>query len=352
MSAGRALNRHTSLTTPDLEERLLCCFRGVFPMLSDDDIRVADMRRIGRWDSRALLLLLARIEREFALKIDHAHTRRLTSFQSILELLEGCRTRSMSVDNLWLTVYDPRPAADVRLLCFPQAGSSAAAYREWGQLLPESIELCTVEYPGRGRRRTERPFVRLHALVAAALAGIRPTLDRPFAIFGHCMGALVGFELLRQLQRRGGPTAHALFIAGCAAPSRPPRRSPTYAVPDDQLLAHLRSRDGMPEAYLADPHFVDLFLPPLRADLEVVETYNYRPGERLRCPLFVLAGASDGDATAEEIDAWSRETEWPHVVRRYDGDHRFLQTTAHRALGDVSSDLRALLPEVAHASCH
>jgi len=194
----------TSATRGDCEARLLRCFRDVFPTLSDDEMRAAEMRRLGRWDSAALLLLLARIEREFGVDVDRARLGREASFRSIVERLQG--SIPVSDDRPWLTVFEPRQSAEVRLFCFPQAGSSAAAYGAWADKLPESVELCVIEYPGRGRRRAERPFVRLHALVAAALTALRPELDRPFAVFGHCMGALVGFELIRQLHLQGGPS--------------------------------------------------------------------------------------------------------------------------------------------------
>ena len=326
----------------DLEQRLLRCFRGVFPTLSDDEIRAADMRRLGRWDSATLLLLLARIEREFGVDVDCGQLGRATSFGLILERLQGATPASDRCT--WLTVFAPRPSADVRLLCFPQAGSSAAAYGEWADKLSDRVELCVIEYPGRGRRRAERPFVRLHALVAAALRALRPELDRPFAVFGHCMGALVAFELLRQLHLEGGPSAVAFFAAGSAAPSRLPRRAPLYASPDDQLVAHLRTRGAIPEEWLNDSRVAELLLPPLRGDLEVVDTYLYRRrgAVRLRCPVFVLTGAADAEATVEETEAWDLETEQPPLVRRYDGDHRFLQTATASVLQDVASDLRAV----------
>jgi medium-chain acyl-[acyl-carrier-protein] hydrolase len=258
----------------------------------------------------------------------------------------------MTPDNLWLTIADPRPSAAVRLICFPQAGSSAAAYGDWADFIAGDVEFCAVEYPGRGRRRAERPFVRVHALVKAALDGIRSELQRPFAVFGHCLGALVGFELLRRLHRQRGPMPLALFVAGCAAPSRPPHHPPRYTMTDEQLLAHLRSRETAPDACMADTHFAELFLGPLRRDLEAADTYIYRYAERLRCPVFVLTGEDDADVPQEEADPWRLETELPVTLRRYLGNQRFLQTAASQVLRDVSSDLHAFAPAVSYVDGH
>ena len=143
-------------------------------------------------------------------------------------------------DNVWLTTHQPRPESPIRLLCFPHAGSSAAVYGRWPELLPREIEVTAVEYPGRGSRRGERPFVRLSALVAAMVHTAGPALrDRPFAVFGHCLGALIGFEFARQLHRHGGPRPVCLFAAGCRAPSLPPLKAPVFALPDEALMDEL-----------------------------------------------------------------------------------------------------------------
>src|SRR5437899_616841 len=110
----------------------------------------------------------------------------------------------MLATNPWVCNFDPRPAAAMQLVCFPHAGSAAATFGRWHEYMPPEIEVIAIEYPGRGSRRGERPFVRMHALVAALVMSAVSTWTRPFALFGHCMGGLVAFELARRLRAQGG----------------------------------------------------------------------------------------------------------------------------------------------------
>src|SRR2546423_15412499 len=102
----------------------------------------------------------------------------------------------------WLPSVRPRPGAEVRLFCFPYAGGGASVFRAWADSLPSSVEVRPVQLPGRETRFREPAFTRLPPLVEALAESLRPYLDRPFAFFGHSLGALVAFELARRLHRK------------------------------------------------------------------------------------------------------------------------------------------------------
>src|SRR5262245_19608067 len=97
--------------------------------------------------------------------------------------------------NPWLTVFRPDPSAKLRLFCLPHAGGAASLYRRWADALPPDIELNAVQLPGRENRFSEPPFVRWRPLVEALADGLASKLDKPFALFGHSMGAMLGYEL-------------------------------------------------------------------------------------------------------------------------------------------------------------
>ena len=241
-----------------------------------------------------------------------------------------------------LTIYAPREDAALRLICFPPAGASASTLASWSAALPSSIEVAAVEYPGRGARRGEPPAVRLHALVAGLFPVLRTALAKPFAVIGHSMGAFVAFELLRQLERHGGPTALALFAAGCRGPSLAPRKAPIYEWPDAELLEEIRKLNGTPREILEDRHFASVFLPVLRADFEVADTYIYRPGALLKCPVYAYGGEDDAETLPSELPAWAQETRAPLVIRMYTGDHFFLTQARDAVLRDLADDLQRL----------
>ena len=161
-------------------------------------------------------------------------------------------------DTAWIAWARPRPEARLRLFCFPYAGGGATIFRKWSDSLPETVEVNPVQLPGRGNRLREPPFARLSPLVQAIAAGLLPHLDKPFAFFGHSLGALVGFELARQLRRQAGVHPVRLFISADRAPQIPRRERPIHALPEGEFLAELNRLNGIPGKVLAEADLIVL----------------------------------------------------------------------------------------------
>ena len=114
------------------------------------------------------------------------------------------RTTATSTVGSWIANRKSSSHARLRLFCFPYAGGSALIFRSWSNVLPADVEVCPVQLPGRGTRLMERPFTDLSSLIQVLAQALSSLLDKPFAIFGHSLGALVGFELARQFRRKYG----------------------------------------------------------------------------------------------------------------------------------------------------
>src|SRR5205823_4375590 len=99
-----------------------------------------------------------------------------------------------------------------------------------------TVEVCAVQLPGRQNRILEEPYTSLAALIAALAAALGPYFDRPFAFFGHSLGALIAFDLARALRRHGQPEPAHLFVSGHRAPQLPSPQAPTYHLPDAEFL--------------------------------------------------------------------------------------------------------------------
>lgn len=238
----------------------------------------------------------------------------------------------------------PDPAARLRLFCFPYAGGSAAVYREWGRLLPAEIQVAAVQLPGRGSRFTERLLQRLDGVVEQLAAELAPFMDRPFAFFGHSMGALTAFELTRHLRRAGGPLPERLVVSGRRAPQLPGERVPLHELPEEEFLDELRRLNGTPEEILESRELMELFSPVLRADFAVCETYRYAEEPPLEIPVSALGGLADPDVGREAVEAWREQTRAAFVLRMFPGGHFFLNSNRDAVVRAVSLDLLETAP--------
>lgn len=241
----------------------------------------------------------------------------------------------------WVAVSTPRPSAAVRLFCFPNAGGGTQGYRLWGNSMPAGVEVCAVRLPGREARLTEPAFKNIRPLVVALAEALSPYFDRPFAFFGHSMGAKIAFELSRHLSatRDVGP-AH-LFVSGCKGPRIPRSGRPIHGLPEAEFIEEVRRLNGTPPEVLEHPELMRLMIPLLRADFEVVETYEYLPGRLLDCPVSAYGGLEDVDVPGELLGEWRAETTGAFNQRMFPGGHFYLNAERERLVQMISLDLRA-----------
>lgn len=221
----------------------------------------------------------------------------------------------------------PRPVAAprLRLFCFPYAGGSATVYHQWPAALPADIELVAVQYPGRATRMREAPCTRLQALLDDIEAGILPQLDRPYAFFGHSMGATVAHELARRLLAANRPLPKHLFLSGRSAPQLAPCKAPIHALPHAEFIAAMRELNGTPAEILEHRELMEMLAPIIRADFEVLETWQYEPTAPSAIPVSVFGGIADAAVPLENLDAWASCTTARFKRHMFPGDHFFLQ---------------------------
>ncbi len=235
----------------------------------------------------------------------------------------------------------------MRLFCFPYAGGGAMIYQSWWRSLPPTVEVCPVQLPGRGARLRETPFTRLEPLVQETARGIAPYLDKPFAFFGHSMGALIGFELARRLRRSPSLRQPSLlFVSGSGAPQLGPLSRPLYALPKPELMEELRRLNGTPEEVLAHPELMELMLPIIRVDFEVCQTYAYTDEPPLGCPITAVGGLSDVEVRPEHVREWQRQTTSDFSMWMLPGDHFFLNTLSAQLFHILSQQIEQLISSV------
>ncbi len=226
-------------------------------------------------------------------------------------------------ETAWIAYAKPTAQAKLRLFCLPHAGGGAGSYRGWVAGLAPAVEVLPVQLPGRETRFLERPYDSIEPLLAGLVAGIRPYLDRPFAFFGHSLGALVGFELARRLAQEGIVPQH-LFVSGYGAPHLPVKLAPMCHLDDAQFAATLRDLAMMPTVVWENEELLVLLLPMLRADFAVYERYQYRVAAPLNCPITMLGGEGDPLVSPEMLAAWAMHSVNPGQMHLFPGDHFYL----------------------------
>lgn len=224
----------------------------------------------------------------------------------------------------WVVCPKPNPQANLRLFCFPYAGGGAASFRRWSDDLPTSIEVCPVELPGRGSGMRLTPFTRLLPLVQAIAQALLPYLDKPFAFFGHSMGALVSFELTRLLRREYGLLPLHLFVSGRRAPQIPILEPPIHTLPEPAFLEELRRLNGTPQAVLENEELMQMLIPILKADFAVNETYVYTSEPAIECPITAFGGLQDVEVSYDHLEAWANQTSAFFSLQLLPGNHFFL----------------------------
>jgi medium-chain acyl-[acyl-carrier-protein] hydrolase len=242
----------------------------------------------------------------------------------------------------WILFPRPNPAAMLRLFCFHYAGGSAQIFHGWPTYLPPSVEMGTIQLPGRGHRLGEPHIGRLLPLSRIVAQELLQCLDKPFVFFGHSLGALLCFETARSLRRENRRQPAHLFVSATDAPHCRSPEDPLSSLPKSALVEKLRGLNGTPVEVLQNDELMDLMLPTIRADFELCETYEYQPESPLECPMTIYGGLEDHDVEAERLAAWSEMTVGACKIRMFPGGHFYLNSSRGTFLQTFVDDLLRL----------
>lgn len=248
------------------------------------------------------------------------------------------------MDSTWFRRFTTAPGYGPRLVCFPHAGGSATAYTQLARTLSADFDVVAVQYPGRQDRYREAPFTSLAPLVEAVAEELARELaadcGRPYALFGHSMGALVAFETARLLAQDELPGPQRLFLSGRGGPGI--RSDIRYDLFDDgEVLADVRELGGTDQSMLDDPEILEMVLPALRADYRAFGTYRWRGGEPLAAPVTVLIGDRDPMVTVPEALTWREHTTGAFDLKVFPGGHFYLVDHIGQVAATVTEGLLA-----------
>ncbi|MEO1456258.1 MAG: alpha/beta fold hydrolase [Pseudomonadota bacterium] len=249
--------------------------------------------------------------------------------------------------------FRPRPAPDAshRLICFPCAGYSAAMFRTWPAGLPAHVELVAVQPPGRATRFAEPAFESIPALVADLLSALSAITDKPYALFGHSMGAVVAAYAAAALAEAGAPAPLRLFLSARQPPDRPSPVPPVSHLSDDAFVEELQTRyGGIPEEILREPDMMALLLPTLRADIRALEATEGESPVPLPAPITAFGGVADRLVPADLLEGWAGWTAHGFDMRLFPGGHFYLEPSERALLAHIAASLGVGRPAPATAA--
>jgi hypothetical protein len=213
--------------------------------------------------------------------------------------------------------------APSHLVCFPHAGGSASTFAGWKERMGGEVAVHRVQLPrvAPGQVPPARRDVRaLAPELADSISEVR-TLTAPFVLYGHSLGALVAFELARELRRRGVRPPAALVVSGRRAPACGLRREPLCMLPRDALLLELRQFKSLPDPVLGNERWFDEIQNGLRAELALSDLYRYVAEAPLDCPIHAFMGSADPILEHDELAAWGKETTKEFQIETVPGAH-------------------------------
>lgn len=245
---------------------------------------------------------------------------------------------------MWLACNQAKAFAESRLICFPYAGAGASVFFPWGRALNSTqVEVHSVQLPGRETRLSERPARSVRLLAPALAEAVGPLMDRPVIFVGHSMGALIAFEVCRELRRQGLRLPRKLIVCGAKPPHLVHLTRKLHHLSDVDFIETIaRDYNGIPKELLNEPQIVDLIRPILRADFELMETYNITEEPPLDLPILAFGGREDITVPWNELLQWGRHTAREFREQAFAGGHFFINETRETVIQSVLRELRAV----------
>jgi len=236
--------------------------------------------------------------------------------------------------------------AQLRIFCFPYAGGGASIYSRWELAMPLEVDLCIAQLPGRENRRHENAFRSFSLLINVLSEEITPLLNKPYVLFGHSMGALICFELARKLRETNNELPMHIFLSGLAPPKSVDKSEFSYNIMCDSDVIDLLDRiNGTPKEILKDRELLEVFLPVVKADFELLNSYFFVAQNPLECPITSYHGIND-NIPISEISNWTNQTKKGFKIKIFQGDHFFINSSRDSVLTALRADLRMILNEI------
>ncbi len=213
----------------------------------------------------------------------------------------------------------------ITLYCLPFAGGNTLSYRDFQANVAETILIKPLELPGHGKRTREPLLTSLEAMADDVFQQVISDLNgQLYAIYGHSMGATLGYLLTKRILNAGKPAPLHLFFSGREAPAVIDNKLPKHQFPKQDFFNHINELGGLSPGILEHAELMDFFEPIVRADFKALETYIYQPASPFDIPMTILHGLADKEVAYHDLLPWQQESYQPIAIQTFSGGHFFI----------------------------
>ncbi|XP_038044531.1 linear gramicidin dehydrogenase LgrE-like [Patiria miniata] len=209
------------------------------------------------------------------------------------------------------------------------------------------IPVCVVRMPCRELRMSDRPYPDWSTMINDVVDTLLPKMkEMPFGLFGHSFGALLAFEIARNLRENHALRPKHMFLSGTFAPHGDQRKRDRAQfvkladATDEEFVASLKQNGGTPKELLENEALLNIFLPSLKQDFRLVGQYRFEGhGPMLDCPVTFFDGLQD---KKHDIEVWREMTSAEFNTQFLPGGHFFLLDKSNeiKIIDHVKSKLR------------
>lgn len=230
----------------------------------------------------------------------------------------------------------------LKLFCFSHAGGSAVGFTRWKKLLDPSITLYPVELNGRGKKGNLPFYTRIEEAVKDLSAYIMNEAgSEPYAFIGHSMGTIIAYEMCHYLKQIGFREPVAVFFSGRSAPDVKNEENHIHHLGDELFIEEIKKMGHSPTELFQNPELLKIFVPILKADYKLIETYSYMDHDPLKSDFFLFSGKEDLYTPPEQFkEKWAIHTEGDCDIHVFEGGHFFLYERTDEIIETIHSCLK------------
>jgi medium-chain acyl-[acyl-carrier-protein] hydrolase len=212
-----------------------------------------------------------------------------------------------------------------RIICITHSGSYASQYAVWEKYLPNDVECVIYERPGSGTRLNEEFCLNWEILIRDAVQSIAPYLDLPYILFGHSLGGSIAFEVAKELEKSNKKLPAYVALGDREAPNFQADKL-RHHLSDEEFGQMLIADYGMAKELVESPEIMEFFLPMLKHDFWLADTYYEQYGSdtyKIKSNITVFRPDESNDLLESQL-AWQNFSTGEFKLITIQGDHFFV----------------------------